>query len=54
MQTHWKLAELQKHTDQPVAWLKEVLAGLASIHKQGPYMGTWQLKKAYTVSEKGP
>ena len=43
-QAHWKFVELQKSTDQPAVWLKEVLLELGHYHKKGPYLGTWGLK----------
>lgn len=50
-QTHWKFAELQKATDQPTAWLKEVLLSVALINKRGPYIGTWELKREYRLGQ---
>ncbi|KAK9810881.1 hypothetical protein WJX73_005243 [Symbiochloris irregularis] len=50
-QARWKFAELQKHTDQPTAWLKEVLLGVALSNKRGPYIGTWELKREYRMGQ---
>lgn len=52
VQAHWKFAEVQKHTDQPAAWLKEVLTGIGVLNKKGPYMGSWELKKEYKITSK--
>lgn len=33
---YWTLVQLQKHTDQPTAFLKEVLGTMAVVNKKGP------------------
>lgn len=47
MQDRWKFADLQKQTDQPAAWLKEVLQGIGVLNRKGPNMGLWELQREY-------
>lgn len=44
---HWTFTQLQRETDQPAVWLKEVLAGVAVLNKKGPYKDQWEVKKEY-------
>ncbi|KAK9827401.1 hypothetical protein WJX81_008134 [Elliptochloris bilobata] len=46
-QANWNFAQLHKETDQPAAWLKEVLLSIASFKKGGPTQQHWQLKPEY-------
>ena len=54
LQPRWKFAELQKHTDQPAAWLKEVLLSIGLVNKSGPYHGLWELKREYRLGQQAP
>ena len=46
-QERWKFADLQKQTDQPAVWLKEVLQGIGVLNRKGPNMGLWELQREY-------
>lgn len=39
--------QLQKETDQPDVWLKEVLGEIGILNKRGPNAKLWELKKEY-------
>jgi hypothetical protein len=42
--THWKIAELERRSDQPLAHLKQVLASIAEMDRApGPNRGAFQL-----------
>ena len=47
VQSLWNLMQLQKETDQPATWLKEVLSEVAILNKRGPNAKLWELKKEY-------
>lgn len=47
VQAHYTIMQLQVETEQPAAWLKEVLQGVANQHKRGPLNGQWELKREY-------
>lgn len=38
---------LRAETQQPEAYLRETLSGIADLHKRGPYNGNWSLKDTY-------
>ncbi|KAJ3031496.1 UNVERIFIED_CONTAM: hypothetical protein HDU68_003437 [Siphonaria sp. JEL0065] len=44
---YWKFSDLIEKTQQPQAWLKQVLNDVAEIVKTGPYHGLYELKKEY-------
>jgi transcription initiation factor TFIIF subunit beta len=48
--------ELVQKTQQPVSWLKEVLADVCDLNRRGPNTGTYQLKVEYRqgTEESGP
>lgn len=46
-QPHWNFAQLHKETDQPAAWLKEVLLAVAVFNKRGPNQALWEIKPEY-------
>ena len=46
----WYLTELTKATNQPNAWLKEVLQEVANQVKRGPDAGKWEIKDEYRAS----
>lgn len=40
---HWSLSSLKARTNQPEAYLREVLNNIAFLPKSGPFNGLWQL-----------
>ena len=42
LQERWKFADLQKQTDQPTVWLKEVLQGIGVLSRKGALAGSEQ------------
>lgn len=44
---HWSLKRLREETQQPYAYLREVLLSIADQHHNGPYAGSWSLKREY-------
>jgi transcription initiation factor TFIIF subunit beta len=44
---NWALKQLVEETDQPVAFLKEVLNDLCIYNKRGANQGTYELKPEY-------
>ncbi|BBM98477.1 transcription initiation factor TFIIF subunit beta [Marchantia polymorpha subsp. ruderalis] len=46
-QPNWTLKQLVQETDQPVAFLKEVLNDLCIYNKRGANQGTYELKPEY-------
>ncbi|KAJ7295795.1 hypothetical protein O6H91_Y064900 [Diphasiastrum complanatum] len=56
-QPNWALKQLVQETDQPVAFLKEVLNDLCVYNKRGANQGTYELKPEYklkTAEEEKP
>ncbi|KAI8907096.1 transcription initiation factor IIF, beta subunit-domain-containing protein [Powellomyces hirtus] len=54
---HWNFKGLMERTQQPQAWLKEVLNEVALLNKRGPYVGLYELKpefKGSTGGDAGP
>jgi hypothetical protein len=50
--THWKIAELERRCDQPLAHLKTVLSGIADMDRTpGPNRGAYQLLPQYRAQE---
>lgn len=43
----WGLRPLRDKTQQPEAYLKEVLSEIAFLHRSGEYNGMWELKENY-------
>ena len=43
----WSIRPLRERTQQPEAYLKEVLAEIAFLHKSGEYNGLWELKEVF-------
>ena len=41
----WSLKAFKHQLKQPESYLKEVLEGIATLHKRGPHTGRWQLKQ---------
>ena len=44
---HWSIRPLREKTQQPEAYLKEVLAEIAFLHKSGEHNGLWELKDVF-------
>lgn len=44
-QARWAFPQLQKQTNQPTMYLKEVLGEIAVKNPRGPYKDLWELKK---------
>ncbi len=42
--SHWGLRPLRDKTQQPEAYLKEVLSEIAFLHRSGEHNGMWELK----------
>ena len=40
---HWSVKQLRERTQQPEAYLKEVLSEIAFMHRSGEHNGTWEL-----------
>jgi transcription initiation factor TFIIF subunit beta len=49
-QARWSFVQLQKETDQPAVWLKEVLGDVAILNKRGPHAKLYELKREYRVA----
>ncbi|CCF52640.1 hypothetical protein NDA11_000656 [Ustilago hordei] len=49
---YWSLKKLRAETQQPESYLREVLTGIADLHKRGPYVGNWSLKPEYSSARK--
>ena len=47
LQERWKFADLQKQTEQPAVWLKEILQGIGVLNWKGPNVGLWELQREY-------
>jgi transcription initiation factor TFIIF subunit beta len=48
----YNLKSLTQRTNQPQAWLKEVLADVCTLHKRGPLSGLYELKPEYKTGNK--
>ncbi|SNX87228.1 related to TFG2 - TFIIF subunit (transcription initiation factor), 54 kD [Melanopsichium pennsylvanicum] len=49
---YWSLKKLRSETQQPESYLRDVLTGIADLHKRGPYVGNWSLKPEYSNARK--
>ncbi|TFK49798.1 hypothetical protein OE88DRAFT_1662476 [Heliocybe sulcata] len=43
----WSIRVLRERTQQPEAYLKEVLSEIASLHRSGEFSGLWELKSSF-------
>uniref|UniRef100_A0A061S5P8 Transcription initiation factor TFIIF subunit beta n=1 Tax=Tetraselmis sp. GSL018 TaxID=582737 RepID=A0A061S5P8_9CHLO len=50
---NWSLSDLVEATDQPQAWLKEILLQVAVLNKKGNVKGSYALKPEYAVNLPG-
>lgn len=46
-QPHWKFKDILTKTQQPQAWLKEVLNEICILNKRGPFLGNYELKPEF-------
>ena len=44
-QQYWRVQDIERKTLQPLAWLREVLGGIAELQKRGPQGGAYCLKQ---------
>ncbi|WFC95046.1 DNA helicase [Malassezia brasiliensis] len=51
---HWSLKRLREETQQPYAYLREVLLSIANQHHNGPYAGSWSLKQEFAEARRDP
>ena len=47
LQERWTLQKLVEQTDQPAAFLKEVLPKIARLNRSGPHARLWELQSQY-------
>ena len=47
---HWSARELRQRTEQPEAYLKEVLQEIADLHRSGEHTGMYELKPNFRES----
>ena len=43
----WPIKVLRERTQQPEAFLKEVLNEIATLHRSGEFNGMWELKENF-------
>jgi transcription initiation factor TFIIF subunit beta len=46
-QPRWSIKPLRERTQQPEAYLKEVLLAIATLNRSGEYNGTWELNDVF-------
>ena len=44
---YWTFKGIAERTQQPHAYLKEILSEVCNLNKRGPYSGMYQLKPEY-------
>ncbi|KAI5119975.1 hypothetical protein M0805_004354 [Coniferiporia weirii] len=49
---HWSAKDLRSRTEQPEAYLKEVLSEIADLHRSGEFNGMYELKSNFKDSMK--
>lgn len=49
---HWSLKRLREETQQPYVYLREVLSTIADQHHNGPYAGSWSLKREFSEAQR--
>ncbi|KAI0045982.1 hypothetical protein FA95DRAFT_1494707 [Auriscalpium vulgare] len=45
---HWPVKLLRERTRQPEAYVREILAEIAVLHRSGEFVGNWELKAMFT------
>ena len=53
-QPFWSLKELRRRTNQPEAYLKEILADIADFHRHGSNTNTFSLKSGFGAAGASP
>mmetsp|Transcript_26857 Transcript_26857/g.58602 ORF Transcript_26857/g.58602 Transcript_26857/m.58602 type:complete len:282 (-) Transcript_26857:6-851(-) len=51
---HWTFQQLQRETNQPGQYLKEVLTEIAIMNKRGPHKDLYELKREFKGGAAGP
>lgn len=46
-QPRWSIKPLRERTQQPEAYLKEVLGDIATLHRSGEFNGLWELSDIF-------
>lgn len=49
---HWSLKRLREETQQPYVYLREVLSSIADQNHNGPYAGSWSLKREFSEARR--
>lgn len=49
-QSHWSFPALQKETDQPGQYLRQVLGDVALQVKKGPQKDMWELQRQFKIA----
>ncbi|KAK8140468.1 hypothetical protein PG984_000534 [Apiospora sp. TS-2023a] len=44
---YWTMKAFKQQLNQPEAWLRECLEGIATLHKSGPFANHWELSEIY-------
>ena len=47
LQERWTLQKLVEQTDQPAAFLKDILPKIARLNRSGPHARLWELQGQY-------
>jgi transcription initiation factor TFIIF subunit beta len=50
---YWPIRMLRERTQQPEAYLKEILGEIATLHRSGEHNGMWELKAAFRDGVRG-
>ncbi|KAI0035388.1 transcription initiation factor IIF, beta subunit-domain-containing protein [Vararia minispora EC-137] len=50
---YWPIKVLRERTQQPEAYLKDVLNSVATLHRSGEHNGMWELRPEYKPDESG-
>lgn len=50
LQERWTLQKMVEETDQPAAYLKEVLPKIAKLNRSGPHARLWELQSQYKTN----
>jgi transcription initiation factor TFIIF subunit beta len=50
-QPYWRLQDLRQRTQQPEAYLKEVLSDIATLNRAGEHASMWELKPNFVEAD---
>ena len=50
LQERWTLQKMVEETDQPAAYLKEVLPKIAKLNRSGPHARLWEVQSQYKTN----